>query len=204
MEPQNRSLAQRWFVVGFISAVFSCLIVMGFLQYFTNFLSSTESKEKSEFSLGNREGVEAVGLDTQKIEIKFGSGEIRVDYATNSEINWNCDGVGKKTVLEKDAEERSVRLDFSSAIVDCDITIPALALKIEGLHGEVELRKIAAAVDVQMIHGELFLQPLANQAYRYELNVESGTIDESFESSQDPKALLIKAEMKYGSIETLD
>jgi hypothetical protein len=196
---------KRWFALGFISAVFCCSIVFGIFQYYTNENPQTQDPEKSGFSLGSREGAETLEDAIRLIEIKFGSGEIRIDYSmAGTEINWNCDGVGKTTVLERDAETASVRLDFSSAIVDCDITVPARNLKIEGLHGEIEIRKIAASVEIQMINGEVFLQPLKDRSYIFDLNVESGAVDESLESSADPKSLLIKAEMKYGNIERLD
>lgn len=198
------SLAQRWFAIGFISAIFCCSIVIGVYKWSTNALNTAIETDVSEFSLGSREGAENLDSNIELIEIKFGSGEIRIDYSTGQEINWDCDGVGKKTVLEKDTSEKSVRLDFSSAIVDCDITIPSRSLKIEGLHGEVELRKIDSNVEVQMINGELFLQPRKDREFKYELNVESGSVDEAFVSSASPKALIIKAEMKYGNIETLD
>lgn len=204
MDSQNRHLAQRWFVIGFVSAIFCGVIAFGLYLSFFEATSSQFSEEKSEFIVGNREGVEKISSSVRLIEIKFGSGEIRIDSNTGDEINWDCDGVGKNTQLEKDTEEASVRLDFSSAIVDCDITIPARALKIEGLHGEIELRRIQAPVEVHMINGELFLQPLKDLLYRYELNVESGAVSESFESSTDLKAIPIKAEMKYGNIEPLD
>ena len=198
------SLAQRWFAIGFISAIFCCSIGIGVYQWSVAQLNSVVEADASEFSLGNREGAEKLDSTVEFIEIKFGSGEIRIDYSTGDEINWDCDGVGKKTVLEKDPSGKSVRLDFSSAIVDCDITIPSRSLKIEGLHGEVELRKIDAAVDVQMINGELFLQPRKDREFKYELNVESGSVDETFVSSTSVNSLLIKAEMKYGNIENLD
>lgn len=204
MDLQKRHLAQRWFVIGFVSAIFCGVLAFGAYRTLIENTFSKISNEKSEFLLGNREGAEKISQAIRLIEIKFGSGEIRIDSNSGDEINWDCDGVGKNTQLETDLEESAVRLDFSSAIVDCDITIPSLALKIEGLHGEVELRRITAPVDVHMINGELFLQPLKDLLYRYELNVESGSVAESFESSTDPKAILIKAEMKYGNIETLD
>ncbi len=204
MDLQKRHLAQRWFVIGFVSAIFCGVLAFGSYRALFEKTFSQISDEKSEFLLGNREGAEKIKSSIRLIEIKFGSGEIRIDSNSGDEINWDCDGVGKSTRLETDVEEASVRLDFSSAIVDCDITIPSRALKIEGLHGEVELRRISAPVDVHMINGELFLQPLKELLYRYELNIESGSVDESFESSSDPKAILIKAEMKYGTIETLD
>lgn len=198
------SLAQRWFAIGFISAIFCCSIGIGVYQWSLNKLNSVTEVDPSEFSLGNREGAENLDSSVELIEIKFGSGEIRIDYSTGQEINWDCDGVGKKTNLEKDPSEKSVRLDFSSAIVDCDITIPSRSLKIEGLHGEVELRKIDAPVEVHMINGELFLLPRKDREYKYELNVESGDVDESFVSSSQKNSILIKAEMKYGNIESLD
>jgi hypothetical protein len=196
---------KRWFVLGFISAVFCCSIIFGIFQYFAKKSPRASEPEKSDFSMGSREGVEMLDESVHLIEVKFGSGEIRIDYSlAGSELNWNCDGVGKNTILERDLEAASVRLDFSSAIVDCDITVPAKNLKIEGLHGEIEVRKIAASVEIQMINGEVFLQPLKDRTYIYDLNIESGSSDESLESSADPKSLLIKAEMKYGNIERLD
>ncbi|MBY0383681.1 hypothetical protein K2X05_00860, partial [bacterium] len=196
------SLAQRWFAIGFISAIFCCSIVIGVYQWSVHQLNSVTETDASEFSMGNREGAEKLDPAVKLIEIKFGSGEIRIDYSTGQEINWDCDGVGKKTVLEKDTSEKSVRLDFSSAIVDCDITIPSRSLKIEGLHGEVELRKIDSNVEVHMINGELFLQPRKDREFKYDLNVESGSVDEAFVSSSSANTLLIKAEMKYGNIES--
>lgn len=198
------SLAQRWFIIGFISAIFCCSLGIGVYQWSLSKLNSVSEIDNSEFSLGSREGAEKIDSTVELIEIKFGSGEIRIDYSTGQEINWDCDGVGKKTILEKDPSEKSVRLDFSSAIVDCDITIPSRSLKIEGMHGEVELRKIDSNVEVHMINGELFLQPRKDREFKYELNVDSGAVDESFVSSPSPKALLIKAEMKYGNVESLD
>lgn len=196
---------KKWFALGFISAIFCCSIVLGLFQYLAGSNSQNLDSEKSEFSLGSREGAEKLDDSVRLIDIKFGSGEIRIDYSlVGSEINWNCDGVGKNTILEHDTETASVRLDFSSAIVDCDITVPAKNLRIEGLHGEIEVRKIAASVEIQMINGEVFLQPLKDRAYIYDLSVESGAVDESLESSSDPKSLLVKAEMKYGNIERLD
>jgi hypothetical protein len=202
MDPINRKIAQKWFVIGFISSFFFLITIFGLYQYLNTSLEKPE--DKSDFVLGSREGAENIESSVRLIEVKFGSGEIRIDYAEGTEINWNCDGVGKNTLLESDEANQSVRLDFSSAIVDCDITIPPRALKIEGIHGEVEIRKISAPVEVQLINGELFLQGRLDKKYRYQFTIESGEVDPSFESSEDAEALLIKADLKYGTIETLD
>jgi hypothetical protein len=202
MDSTSRKIAQKWFVIGFISSFFFLIGLFGLYHFLNPTFEAPE--EKSDFVLGNREGAEKIDDSVQLIEIKFGSGEIRIDYLEGSEINWNCDGVGKSTQLESDVAAGSVRLDFSSAIVDCDITIPPRALKIEGLHGDVEIRKVSAPVDVQLINGELFLQVRTDKKYRYQLSVESGEVDPSFENSDAPEAVLIKADLKYGVIETLD
>jgi len=203
MENENRKTAQKWFIIGFVSAIFCLSVGFGIYYSWRPSLPSSSGAEKSVFQLGDLSGAEVLPPSIKTIEIKFSSGELRVEFSQGDELNWDCDGVGKNSGLDV-LDSETVRLDFSSAIVDCDITIPTKKLKMEGLRGEVQLRKVRAAVDIQMINGEIFFQPLKNLHYRWNLNIESGTVDETLVSSEDAEAIPIKAEMKYGNIESLD
>jgi hypothetical protein len=225
----------KWYIIGFLSALGVVAVSVVLLIYFLTPLVKidestgrvqllggfidvqardviTQLSKQGSFVFGTIEGVEKIPANTELVVIKFGGGTIRVDYNEGNEVNWDCDGAGKNAKLTSFPEEKSVSLDFSSAFVDCDVSIPPNKVKIEGLNGEVEVRKMQADVDVKLTSGKVSFEPIEQQAYDYDINVASGTIDELFQTADEvpkkapkgPLPIKVKVDLKIGSVESLD
>jgi len=172
----------------------------------------TQLSKEGSFVIGTIEGVEKVPPEITLINIKFGSGQVRVDYNESDEMNWDCDGAGKDAQVNTLPEEKKVNLDFSSAFVDCDVSVPVRHVRIEGSNGQIEVRKIQADLDVKLTMGELYLDPILDKNYEFDLKVADGNVDDSLTSEDEvnkprvhrEKTIKVHAEMKSGSIERLD
>jgi hypothetical protein len=165
----------------------------------------TKLTKDGSFVFGNMDGVEKLAPEIKNIEIKFSAGEIRVDYNLGEEMNWDCDGAGKNTKVLKDPQSGKMLLDFSAAFVDCDISLPSSRpLKISGGKGQIEVRKIASPLQISLGAGDVYLQPIEETAYIYNLRIAEGDSDPSFVSSPDGNGIPVSVELKLGDILPLD
>jgi len=218
----------KWFTIGFISAVAIAAVVVTVLIYsFTPLIKVDEttgrvqlfggaidvraknvitklSKDNS-FVFGSIEGAEVLPDDVAGTVIKFGTGEIRIDYNNTREINWDCDGAGKNAKLDF-SQKGLVNLDFSAAFVDCDISVPYQPLKIEGNSGEINVRKVRAELDIKLGQGDVLLEPLPAAAYIYDFKTGSGSVDPELKSADATAAspIKVKVDIKVGDISQLD
>lgn len=164
----------------------------------------TQLSKEGGFVFGNIEGVETIPDAIKGVEIQFGSGEIRVDYNATSEINWDCDGAGKspkKHVLDK--EERIV-LDFSSAIVDCDISVPQKPLQITAIFGDIVVKEPTQDLSIKLEKGTVSLGLKLKEEYSFALVASQEVSKEDFISSKKKDAISIQVEVSDGDISRLD
>lgn len=220
----------KWFVAGFISALACFFIAICILTYFfTPLLKVDEStgriqlfgglvdvqardmitklSKESSFVFGTIEGVYKVPPAAEILTVKFGSGDVRIDFNASDEMNWDCDGAGKSTKVVFDEAQKNVTLDLSSAFVDCDLSLPEIRLVVEGARGELELRKYRNDVDVRLGSGNVGLEPVENLPYSYDLKVGIGQVDSEISSDPAPEsseAVKVKVEIKSGDIIKLD
>ena len=162
---------------------------------------------------GEFDGVMKLASDISGVEMKFASGEMRIDYNNIGEINWDCDGAGADFKVAIDPKSKKAVMDFSGAFVDCDISIPAKALRIVGGNGRVEVRQIQASLDIDLQKGSVYLDPVDKKAYKYDIkadNPESEDMPPSdvdkldtanpFLSSNQADSIFVKIHVKIGAV----
>ena len=233
MTPQKHDKL-KWFAIGFLAALGVFVVIVGLVvssvtplvkideatgrvQLLGGFIDVPardvirQLSKDGAFVFGTMEGVQVVDPAIETIAIKFGAGDMRVDYVEGEEMNWNCDGAGKTTRIEQLPAQKRLIVDFSAAFVDCDVSIPIKKLSIEGTNGEVDVRRIHADVDIQLTSGQIVLDPLDGQAYVFDLKAIDGTVAEGLQSTPPPAAgvkapspIHVRAEVKIGSILELD
>lgn len=226
-KPPTKPHIVKWIVIGALGTMAIFVLFIGILIYtFTPLIKIDEgtgrvslfggtvdvqardvitqlSKDGS-FVFGAMDGLEKLSPEIKTIEVKFGTGEIRLDYNDGDDLNWDCDGAGKSSKFQKQAEQGRVVLDFSAAFVDCDISLPKRSIKISGNKGQVEVRKMQSPLEISLSSGDVYLQPMDGLAYQYTLNDGEDAESDSFTSSVDKNAIPIKVEIKVGSVLTLD
>lgn len=222
----SQSSPLKWIVIGALGTIgFLIVLVISLLFFFTPLLKIDEStgriqllggafdiqaknvitrlSKEGSFVFGSMEGVRVLSPTIKSVEVQFGSGEVRIDYNSSEEINWDCDGAGKSAkadVLEKD--EKMV-LDFSSALVDCDISVPQKNLKISAILGDIVVKAPPRDLSIKLEKGNVELFPDPQIAYVYNLKATKGDT-EDFESSKDATAVRIDVEVTNGEIIKLD
>lgn len=164
----------------------------------------TQLSKEGSFVFGDISGVESLSPAVQSVEILMGSGELRVDYNAGDEINWDCDGAGKAAKTQVSEKEAKMTLDFSAALVDCDVTLPQRALKIVGQSGEVQVRAPKKPLTIRLERGNVSLAPDEGTPYSYALKAPEPPTAEDFPSSTDKNAVSITVEVVDGEISKLD
>jgi hypothetical protein len=165
----------------------------------------TQLSKEGSFVFGSINGVEKLPDDIKDVQIKFGTGELRIDYNSTDELNWDCDGAGKSsTVKVMEAEGKAV-LDFSMSFVDCDVSIPNKNVSIEGLAGQIEVRLPQQNLDIKFGSGEVNIKPDPKLGYIYDLKTGMGKISGDFESTaKEGDGKKITVGIQTGQINKLD
>lgn len=223
----SHSSVFKWVVIGVLGAFgFLILLVVALMFLFTPLLKVDEStgrvqmfgglvdikaknvitqlSKEGSFVFGSIAGVEPMGANIKSVDILMGSGELRVDYNTGDEINWDCDGAGKAAksqVLETDSK---YVLDFSAALVDCDVSLPHKVLKIIAQSGEVQVSGAKQALTIKLDRGVVSFLPEPTTIYNYSLKASESPSAEEFPSSSDKNAIPVSIEVIDGEISKLD
>lgn len=164
----------------------------------------TQLSKDGSFVFGSISGVQALAPEIRAIEIRMGSGEIRVDYSEGQEINWDCDGAGKDSKTSVDAKTETMVLDFSSAFVDCDINLPEKPLNIIAIAGEVTVRNPRQPLSIKLERGSVEIAPDPETPYKYDLKAAEEVSADEFLSSESPQAVPISIQVIDGEISKLD
>lgn len=164
----------------------------------------TKLSKDGSFVFGNMGGAEKLTAVNEKAYIKFGTGELRIDYNGTDELNWDCDGAGKRSTITSVGDTLTV--DLSAAFVDCDLSIPSALKKvsIEGNNGSVEIRNPQQELNVKLTTGNVSIAPDPDLNYNYTMKTGLGEVDASFVSKDEKKAIPVVVEVGQGEIERLD
>jgi hypothetical protein len=217
----------KWVVIGILGAFgFLILLVVALMFLFTPLLKVDEStgrvqmfgglvdiqaknviaqlSKEGSFVFGSISGAESMGANIQNVEILMGSGELRVDYNTGDEINWDCDGAGKSAKSQVSEKDSKYVLDFSAALVDCDVSLPHKSLKIIAQSGEVQVSHPKQPLSIKLERGTVSFLPEASTSYSYSLKATDLPSAEDFPVSTDKKAIPVSIEVIDGEISKLD
>jgi hypothetical protein len=132
----------------------------------------------------------------KKIKIRFSNGKMSLKQNTGSQLKWGCKATAQDAfpVLSNDA------VTFNLINAKCEISYPrGLELDLEGVNGKLELNELTSNVNVDLKNGNVSFSPDAHTAYRYDLDVDQGRVDD-FESSKSDKAVQIKIKLGNGRI----
>lgn len=216
----------KWFLLGVVSTLlFFILIIFGLFYFFTPLIKVDEStgnveifggmvqmqaknvitqlSKENSFVFGNISGVETVHPQIEMIEIHFGSGEVRVDFNATEELNWDCDGAGKAAKTRVSERDGTFVLDFTSALVDCDVSVPLKKLTVEAHYGDISIKSPQKEVHVRLQKGTVLFGADPDVDYKYKLSASSGSSEE-FVSSESASAVLVDIEVTMGEINKLD
>lgn len=151
---------------------------------------------------GAIEGVESLSTEIQEVHLRFGMGEVRVDYNIDSEVNWDCEGAGSKPTFTTSGARAT--LDFSSAFANCDISIPKKSLIFEGQGGQLEVVHIQAPVKIQFQVGDISLGLEPKLKYQMNLQVDTGRVDENLLELSGKDGIPVEVHLQNGNIEKVD
>lgn len=217
----------KWFLLGVISTLmFLVFVIFCLLYFFTPIIKMDEStgrvdilggmvqlqaknvitqlSKENSFVFGNISGVETIDRSIETVEIHFGSGEVRVDYNASDEINWDCDGAGKAAKTKVSARNEKFILDFTSALVDCDLSMPNKKLIIEANYGDVLVKAPKKDLTIRLQKGSVSLGVNPEVEYKYDLRASGGSSEEFVSSENAAKAVLVDVEVTMGEINKLD
>lgn len=225
--PKHSSSAFKWIVIGFLGTLglLTALIVImtfiftplvkidestGRVQFFGGAFDIqaknviTQLSKEGSFVFGSISGVENLGPEVKLVEIIVGTGELRIDYNDTSEMNWDCDGAGKSARTQFIEKQGKLQLDFSAALVDCDISIPNKDIKVSAISGDIDIKAPKNNVYVKVDRGNVSFSPEPTVTYTYTLKASEPPLKEDFPSSDDKDAILISIEVIDGEISKLD
>lgn len=163
---------------------------------------------------GDLTGVVKMATNIHSLEMNFISGYMRIDYNSSAgELNWDCDGEGANLFFNSDPKTGKGVLNFSAPYLDCDISVPNKPFFVRGANGKVEIRQIRAPLDVTLSKGTVYLEPVAELSYNYQItagvpepeNAPPGDVDRleahsPFVSSNQADSIPVKIVVKSGAV----
>jgi hypothetical protein len=208
----------KWLVIGLLGTFGFVLILLGALFWKFSPLIHVDGKHDHVKILGGLIDVDGelgdfggasysfsgrmdVDQAHRKINISFSNGKLSLRSDDRPAMTWDCRTEDREARPKPMADKDSIGFDMAVVRgVRCELTLPKGAqVSLDGKNGKVMVDQPLFNLDLRLMNGKLTLNPVEGEAYRYDLSVINGKIDD-FSSSEDPKALSIKARLTNGKI----
>ncbi|OFZ20890.1 MAG: hypothetical protein A2X94_05120 [Bdellovibrionales bacterium GWB1_55_8] len=146
------------------------------------------------------EGTNPVDPTKRAIDVRFTNGKFEVKTSETEKFGWDCRSKAKGETRPR-LEAGVLLFDFSGMKgVRCDLSVPREAsLLLKGTNGNLEINEPEFHLDARLVNGNIEIAPADDEHYRVDLSVVNGSSD-SFDSSDDPKAYRLTAQLTNGRI----
>jgi hypothetical protein len=225
MKPAKTSISPivKWLVIGFLCTFAMILIFIAFVVAHSSSLVKIDGQKGKIELLGGMididgdhkrvsitgtddKGSEFAGVGTVKagqgIGIKFKTGKVEFVNSDGKDFGWSCSADGPPVKdLSTDSSGNAV-LDLTTLKkIKCKFGIPAgVHVSVDGAEGKMDFDAPQFDLAANLDTGKVTFHPDGDDAYKYDMSVTTGKIDE-FESSDKPGAHSIKIHVTTGKIE---
>ncbi|MCM2322824.1 MAG: DUF1700 domain-containing protein [Oligoflexia bacterium] len=192
----------KWIVIGVLG---SCAMVLAFAAFvITRFAGSIEFDSDSiafNSAGGHSEGVYPWKAgESRPIVIEVTNAKMDFSTSETGALTWSCKGARDGKVTTRETPER-IALDFGGQpAVRCSIEVPPQAtLQLDNTNGKLTFSEPRFHVSGRVTNAKIAFQPDPGEKYKYAFDVQNGKLD-SFESSHDPSAFLIRLKVVNGLV----
>lgn len=139
-------------------------------------------------------------LKIKKVRLPFQTGKLELKTSANAELKWSCQAPLREEPRVEIADG-TLTLDLGgSDVARCVIEVPADAkVEVRGVNGHLEVKRLVAALDVQLTNGRVSFDPDPARVSDVEVHVKNG-LQDFFRRSSKPGAIKTKIVVTNGTV----